>query len=154
VTEAQASGGEHLMNKTIALTFTAAALLLAASFALNIYGHHAVESQRAAFRLNGLPTYYDHYETRLDSWERASGLIGLLAVSVTAAGAMLWHKEMWPQAGRGSILGLCGEAAKLTAGTMVPRNNTVGGEWRGYRNSAISHEEAHLTPLERVIRGS
>lgn len=140
------------MNKTIALTFTAAAVLLAASFAVNIYGDYVVESQRRD--VPELRIYCDRCDTGLESWERAAGLIGLLSFSLTAAGAMLWHSEEQSMARQISVLGLEEKAARRIVRTPGTWNSVVALEIHVDGSRVPFREEEHLTPLERVIRDS
>jgi hypothetical protein len=142
------------MSKTTACTFAAAVILLAASFAINDYGDYIIAAQRAAERgLSEFPVYYDDCNRGLNAWERASGLTGLLAISVSVAGALLWNRETQPETKRSSILGL----NELTAGQIVRRvaqQNIVSiAATRIDESNAHLHEEEYLTPLERVIRG-
>jgi hypothetical protein len=141
------------MKKTIGLTFAAAAVLLATSIAIDFYGQHVVASQRAAMRdLQELAIYCDHCETGLESWDRASALVGFLAFSVSIAGWMLWHKEAQPQAGRSSILGLDDVAPRRIFSVAAPPKSVVSDEVYGGASSAVPLEDESLTPLERVIR--
>jgi hypothetical protein len=141
------------MNKTIGLTFVAAALLLVASFTTQIYGYHSVTAQRAARR--GLPqySYCDHCETGFESWERAATLIGLLAVSVTMAGAILWDREGQPQASRRSILGLDEITADRICRAVASSKSVVAEEIYVDGSSSRPLAQENLSPLERVIRG-
>lgn len=138
------------MNKTIKLTFAAAALLMAMAMATHIFGYHSDAAQRAAERMR---RYCDHCETGLESWERASGLLGLLAVSVSIAGGILWDREMQPQALRRSVLGLDEIASRRAFRAAAPSKSVVAERVYVQGNRTHPMEEENLSPLERVIRG-
>jgi hypothetical protein len=139
------------MSKTTARTFIAAAVLLVACVATTLYRHHLAESRRYAGEEQFI--MYDRFDTQLDSWERLSGLTGLLAFSVTVAGALLWDRDIYPRAQRGSILGLEGSTARRIVSVDAPLKNPAIAEAHTNESNAQSHEDEYLTPLERVIRG-
>ncbi|MDT4897810.1 MAG: hypothetical protein QOH25_2887 [Acidobacteriota bacterium] len=141
------------MSKTTALTFAAAAVLLAASFAINIYGHHSIAAQRAAEREQEFTMYCYDCDTGLESWERTAVLTGILAIAVSFAGVLLWDRETQPEAKRSSILGLNEQMAGRIVRRVAPQSIVAGAAARIDESNARLREEESLTPLERVIRG-
>lgn len=137
------------MSKTTARTFAAAAFLLAAAFAISIYGSHSIAAQRAAERERGFAMYCYDCDLELDSWERASVLTGILAIAVSFAGVLLWDRETQPEAKRSSILGLNEQTARRIVRRVTPQNLVAGTD----ESNAHLREDEFLTPLERVIRG-
>jgi hypothetical protein len=138
------------MSKTTALTFTTAIILFVACMAISLHGQRIAEDRMYAG--NEQFVIYDG-DMELNSWERAAGLTGLLAFSVTIAGAMLWSREIYPRAQRVSVLGL-----ERREGRRIPRptahlNSATAAEIHLDESCARLHEEENLTPLERVIRG-
>ncbi len=138
------------MSKTTALTFTAAVVLFAACVAISLYG-----PRLAVNRIYGAEKQFVIYDADmgLDSWERVAMLTGLLGVSVTIAGALLWERETQPRAQRVSVLGLEERAGRRILRTAVPRKSLAAAEIHVDESPARLHEEESLTPLERVIRG-
>ncbi|HWT01998.1 MAG TPA: hypothetical protein VN256_17245 [Pyrinomonadaceae bacterium] len=95
------------MRKTIVLTFTAAALLMAAAVALDTYGREDSEPRMPAW--GGVQFVMAECSAgSLHPWENPSFLPGLLSLSVFIAGVMLWQSEANAQAQR--LLGLGLEA--------------------------------------------
>jgi hypothetical protein len=143
------------MNKSIALTFTAAVVLVLSAVAASIYGHQFNESQMAAQDGSTQFTMYDcdGIGLQTDSWDNAASVLVMLAVSVPIAGGMLWDKEIRPQTKQRSILGLEGEAAGRIARTTAPRKSVVSEETHARASSTWPSEAERLTPLERVTRG-
>ncbi len=138
------------MSKTTALTFTAAVCLFAACVAISLYGHRL-----AVNRISEAGEQFIMYDgdVGFDSWERAAVLTGLLGVSVTMAGALLWDRETQPRAQRVSVLGLEESAGRRIFRMAVPRKRMTAAEIGVDESYARLHEEENLTPLERVIRG-
>ena len=140
------------MSKTTALTFTAAFLLLAVCVMASVCSL-SPESQMSAADREAQFIIYDGYNASLETWERLTQLTGLLAISVSIAGAMLWDGETQPQAKRASILGLDETAARRMVRAATPQGAAVAAKAHVDGIGASSREEENLTPLERVIRG-
>ena len=138
------------MSKATALTFAAAAVLLTACFAISEYGYRIVASQMAA---EGLPefTMSHGYEAERESWGRLASFMGLLAVSVSIAGTMLWDRETRPESEHASILGLETRAAGRIVRASSARKSAVNAEIQRYRINQRSVDAESRTPLERVI---
>lgn len=141
------------MSKTTARTFIAATLLLAASLAINIYGQRIVESPMMTEE--GLPLYTScsHCSSERENWERAAALLGLLAISVSIAGAMFWDREAGPMTEQASLLRLDDSAARRTNRVAAPSKSVGIADARIIESTAHLREDESLTPLERVIRG-
>jgi hypothetical protein len=148
------------MNKTTALTFVAAVFLLAASLAMDIYGHESAAGRKYAAReVSGYATYDDE-DAEPGAWERASGLAGFLSLTLALVGAMLWDREdAPPHEARRSVLMLDGCAARQVAGVSAPSKspeslrNTLAAGMPVCESSVRSPRDESLTPLERVLRG-
>ena len=139
------------MRKTIVLTFVAAALLMAASVALDSYGREIFEDQRSA--AGDLPrfTVYDCESVLLESWKKPAVVFRLLAFSLLIAGVRLSRSEP-PTA---SVLGLDTGASRRVVRRASPMQSAVIVNVRADAASLPRvREEDGLTPLERVIRGS
>jgi len=81
-------------------------------------------------------------------------LTGLLATSISIAGALLWDRETQPQENRASILGLDERAAtRQMVREAAPQQKAFAANVHVGETGATAHEEESLTPLERVIRG-
>lgn len=138
------------MSKTTTHTFTAAVVLFAACVAISVYGQRIAVDQIYAGDERFI--MYDG-DMGLDSWERATILTGLLGVSVTFAGALLWNREIYPQAQRVSVLGLEERTEGRNFRTPLPLKCAAAAETNVDESSTCRHEDENLTPLERVIRG-
>lgn len=121
------------MRRSIVLIFAAAALLMVAAVALNIYGREIFEPRRAA--AEGLPEFSmsECYSPELKPWEKASLACGWLSIALSTAGAMLWGTELCARRQHVLLLGGVAQVDPL----RLPR----------------PHDDEGLTPLERVIRG-
>lgn len=140
------------MSKTTARTFIAAAVLLAACVAITLHRHHLIENRISAGE--ELFIMYDGgFDMQLDSWERLAGLTGLLAFSVTIAGALLWNRDLYQQVQRVSFLGLDERARRRIVRVAAPFRSPAIAAAHTNESNAQSPEEENLTPLERVIRG-
>jgi hypothetical protein len=139
------------VNKTVVRTYLAAVALLAVSLLIGLYGHYLFESQR--FAEKGLFTVTDACFSPLDTWEQASGFIGLMAISVAIAGTMFWDREPDPIAEQSSILRLDERAPGQMMSVAAPLKRAVVVQAHVDESNARLHEEESLTPLERVIRG-
>lgn len=144
------------MRKTIVLTFTAAALLMAAAFALGICGREIFEGQMQA--VDGLPRFsmYECYDcgAMMESWEKAAVVAFLLGLSFVIAGAMLWQAETPAPSQRLLVLGLNAGTPRGVASTPAPTQSAVVIKVRAHVATLPRADEADgLTPLERVIRG-
>ena len=140
------------MGRTIALTFTAAALLMAAGLALNSYGREIFEGgQAAAEELPrfSIPECYGGCG-EMESWEKAAGVAWLLALAVFIAGAMLWQAETPAPTQRILVLGLNAGAPRRVARAASPV--VIKAHANGARLPRL-HDDEGLTTLERVIRG-
>jgi hypothetical protein len=114
----------------------------------NIYGRRSMAAyEQSTFII------YDAYDMNLETWQQVTGLTGLLAISVSVAGALLWERETRPQAKRASILGLNETAAGRMVRAAAPQRKAVAAKAHVDRTVASLPEEESLTPLERVIRG-
>jgi hypothetical protein len=138
------------MSKTTALTFTTAIILFAACMAISLHGQRIAENRMYAG--NEQFAIYDG-DIDLNSWERAAGLTGLLAFSVTIAGAMLWSGEIYPRAQKVSVLGLERREGRRIIRPPAHLNSATAAEIHLGESCARLHEEENLAPLERVIRG-
>ena len=139
------------MNKSVAGTFIAAAVLVVVSLSINFYGQSIVESQRLAGE--GQFTAYDVCGSQLDPWEQASGIFGLMAFSTSIAGAMFWYREQDPIAEQSSILMLGERTATGTVRMAAPPKDAAIAKAHVDQSHERRHEDESLTPLERVIRG-
>jgi cbb3-type cytochrome oxidase subunit 3 len=136
------------MSKTTALTFTAAFLLLAACVMTSVYApRNSARYEQEAFII------YDGYDSSLETWERATQLTGLLAISLSIAGALLWNRETQPQAKQATILGLNEMSPGRMLRATAPQQTIVAAKPHIDGMIAPAQEEESLTPLERVIRG-
>ena len=146
------------MSKTTARTFLAAAVLLAVTAMIYIYGYRVIENQMAAAREAepqlAMSDNYHMYFRELDKWERAAILTGLLAVAVSITGAILWEREMPSVAQQSSILGLNQQAAGRNVRRAAPQNVVAFMAPGPAESHTRLCEEDSLTPLERVIRGN
>lgn len=141
------------MSKTTALTFNAAFLLLAASVMAYVYSLNLIESQMSVADRESPFIIYDGYHASLETWERVTQLSGLLAISLTIAGALLWDRETQPQAKQASILGLNEMSPGRMLRAAAPQQTIVAAKPHIDGTIAPAQEEESLTPLERVIRG-
>jgi hypothetical protein len=143
------------MSKTTALTFVAAIVLFAACIVIGDYGARSVAQQRYAAEGATPFMMFDEFDTELESWERASGLMGLMALSVLVAGTILWVRdEEPPHSKRVSILRLDERPPRQILTAPAPYNSAAGARARFDEGGAQpQHEMESLTPLERVIRG-
>ena len=141
------------MSKTTALTFIAAFLLLSVCVMAGIYGPGIIESRLHA--TDGLWPYaiYSDHDPSFKTLDQMVLLTGLLAVSLSIAGAMLWDRETQPQARQASILGLDETALATMVRPTATRRTIVAANVHVDGISAPAQEEESLTPLERVIRG-
>lgn len=146
------------MSQTTANTFITAALLLLLSAILYLYGQHVVEREMMAG--HGFAITCGLYGEQLDSWTKAAGWIGLVAVSVCIGGGMFWERETRPIMARASILrlnesapGQMIEGAAPVASAIIANANFEDCRVRAHEEEQSSLEEQDLTPLERVIRG-
>jgi hypothetical protein len=143
-----------MMKKPVTLTFIAAAVLFAASVTTYVYGQQMVLSQRLAeedaqvFAMTACG-----FDPQLESWEKAAGLIGLLAASTFIAGGLLWDRETQSEAERLSILGINERRARRIARETAPCKCMVVEKTNSDVSATRLHEDDYLTPLERVIRG-
>ena len=141
------------MSKTTARTFIAAACLLVVSLLINTYGERIFEGQPAT--VEGLPSYsiHDVCPAGVAPWERAAGLIALMAVSISIAGVMFWDREPQPMTEQASVLKLDGGATRRMARIATPLKSATTAPVYVNQSNARLHEDESLTPLERVIRG-
>jgi len=142
------------MTKTTALTFATAVVLLVAAVTFEFYGHYSVAKQRSAAGDSPGFIITDGHEMDLDAWEQAAGLTGLLAITVSLVGAMLWDREDPPKLARTSILMLDGaKAGPIVRATKPLKNRCATAELRVDESRRRIQDDESLTPLERVIRG-
>jgi hypothetical protein len=143
------------MKKTIVLTFTAAALLMAAAVALDAYGSEIFDSQWAA--AEGLPRFviYDCFGEQLRSWESPSLVCGWLSIVLSTAGVKLCGGELRARRQRASLLGLdAGTPRRMARAAALVESATVADARPRAARPLSLHGDDGLTPLERVIRGS
>ena len=141
------------MRKTIVLTYTAAALLMAAAVALNSHGHDTYEYHMAA--AGDSPTFMmlAYHHPLLESWERAADVAWLLALGVLIAGIKLSAGEP-PPPHRVSMLGLHAVAPRHVVREAPPAQSAVVINAHADAARPLSlHGEDGLTRLERIIRG-
>lgn len=145
------------MSQTTAHIFITAALLLALSLTLYLYGHHVVENQ--IIEGDGMMQMYHYYDLQLASWENAAGWFGLAAFSVFIGGAIFWERETRSIVEQASILRLDerwpGQMPRVDAplpGAFTTKVHADENNVRRHQEASPS-EEQYLTPLEKVIRG-
>jgi hypothetical protein len=137
------------MRRMTTLTFIAAIVLLIMALAISSYGEQVLAS-----REKGRYHIVCGDDLEEQSWNRATGLIVLLSISVLVAGTMLWSGESEADERRASILGLEKRAEEQSFVTIAPAplcwQSVVVGD-AGFDSGRAAES---LTPLERVIRNS
>ena len=145
------------MSRTSVHTFITAAFLLVLSLILYLYGQSVVEREMIAG--DGMVMMCGDYCAQLESWDKAAGWIGLVAVSVSIGGVIFWEREARPIMEQASILRPNERAPGRMIEVATPLQSAVITEVHTDESSVRRHEEGCpsqndcLTPLERVIRG-